>query len=342
MVFDFSVIIPVHNAEGSLHIVLKSLLEQKGVCLQIILVENGSIDASKEICEQYAKRYDNIEVFCLESGNVSLARNKGIRHAKGEFVSFVDADDYIKTNMFHDLLYNQNIIDSDIVLFDYYRCTDTGCEVGDVISNVCKNVIHMQEENELLRKAFIGPEKETESNYMATVWRAVFKRQFLIENKLEFKAELRIGEDMMFLVEALSKKPKIKILDKVYYYYVVQKNSATSKITETTWHIYNKLFEYMISYFQSEGDLQIYANRIQRKQKLLSEWVICEIAKGDMPYQKKKELLLDIYHCCHVNESQLFGKNKLFNPNDYKILLLWTLIKGYLVRFRNIFHLEKV
>ena len=99
----YSVIIPVYNVEKYIERCLKSVISQNYDDLEIIVVDNGSTDRSGSICDIYANEYANISVYHIENHGVGSARNFGLSKAKGEFICFMDADDYLVGNLFSDV-----------------------------------------------------------------------------------------------------------------------------------------------------------------------------------------------------------------------------------------------
>ena len=120
-----SVIVPIYNAEAYLAKCIESLIRQPHQALQIILINDGSTDNSLAVAEQYAAQDSRIEVYSLPTNQgQSVARNLGLQHANGEYISFVDADDYIDNDFYTYML--QNISNLDCVQIGYRRVTKEG------------------------------------------------------------------------------------------------------------------------------------------------------------------------------------------------------------------------
>ena len=119
-----SVIVPIYNTEKYLKRALNSLLKQTYQDLEILLIDDGSTDSSLKICQEYAKKDHRIKVFHQENKGVSVVRNFGLSVAKGEYISFLDSDDYMEPNMLQTLY--QNLIDteSDISVCHYQKFKD--------------------------------------------------------------------------------------------------------------------------------------------------------------------------------------------------------------------------
>ena len=110
-----SVIVPVFNVENYLHYAMESLEKQTYKNFEIILVNDGSTDNSGKLCDDYSKKYPNVRVFHKENGGLSDARNFGVENANGEFITFLDSDDYLEINALEYLYRVQKKYDVDIV-----------------------------------------------------------------------------------------------------------------------------------------------------------------------------------------------------------------------------------
>ena len=198
-----SFILPVYNAERYLSICLDSILNQ-GIekdDFEIILVEDCSTDGSLQICKDYSSKYKNI--FLIENDKnigVGLTRNKGMACAKGEYIHFVDSDDYLFPNSIQKLLSLDLIKYSpDIIWFEYNSTTN-----------------NYKGQNKIIYKGNYNEYCSTRLGI--SVWRYWFKRSFLIDNKLNF-TDKKTGEDAIFTFSALSPNPFIIVVSTIVYYY---------------------------------------------------------------------------------------------------------------------------
>ncbi|CAD0142205.1 glycosyltransferase family 2 protein [Streptococcus thermophilus] len=116
----YSVIIPVYNVEKYIDRCLKSIISQNYDDLEIIVVDNGSTDSSGSICDTYANEHSNISVYHIENHGVGSARNFGLSKARGEFIYFVDSDDYLVGNLFAEFE-DKLTPDLDLLVFSYYN-----------------------------------------------------------------------------------------------------------------------------------------------------------------------------------------------------------------------------
>ena len=111
-----SIIVPVYNTEKTIRQCVDSILSQEYNDFELLLIDDGSKDASPAICDEYARQDDRVRVFHKENGGVSSARNLGIDNAQGEWITFVDADDYITSNY---LVNIDSYSDSDLIIREY-------------------------------------------------------------------------------------------------------------------------------------------------------------------------------------------------------------------------------
>lgn len=119
-----SIIVPVYNCEKYIFRCLKSIINQTYKNLQIIVIDDGSTDSTLKICEDIARNDCRIEIYSKENGGVSSARNFGLKKVKGDFISFVDADDFLEANMYSKMIYY--LKDEEIIVCNFYIIDEKG------------------------------------------------------------------------------------------------------------------------------------------------------------------------------------------------------------------------
>lgn len=183
-----SVIIPIYNVAEYLKKCIDSILDQSGVEIEVILVNDGSTDNSGEICDNYSKKDSRIKVFHKENGGVSSARNNGLKNATGEWICFVDADDWIEKNSI------EKIISVDVK------------NILDIIiakSHIKREEIIEKEEYPFdinwEGQIFNGSDLLKNEGYVrGSVCGVLYRRIFLIKNNISFPVNLKNGEDSIF------------------------------------------------------------------------------------------------------------------------------------------------
>lgn len=212
-----SVIVPVYNVEKYLSRCLDSILAQTYENIEIILVDDGSADNSGIICDEYAKKYDNIKVIHKENGGQSSARNEGLKAATGEYIGFVDSDDWIDKDMYAYLYKILKETDSDVADISAKFMT----KAGQVIQPEIKLVTY--EGKDILRN-YMRTGIEDKCGQFA-VWRKLYKRE-LFDN-VRFK-EGKIYEDILINFELLAKAKRIVRSNRILYFYF-QENASTMR-----------------------------------------------------------------------------------------------------------------
>ena len=186
-----SVVISVYNVEKYLAECIDSVLGQTHTDYEIILVDDGATDSSGQMCDEYAARDLRIRVIHQENGGLSAARNTGLRAAKGEYVYFLDSDDYIEPCTLEHLLILAQRERADIVFFDGYVFFD-GCEEDDSVSRYIRKAPYQpQNGREILARLLKNEE------YRTAVPLMLFRTHYLLDNGLWFEEGI-IHEDELF------------------------------------------------------------------------------------------------------------------------------------------------
>ncbi len=199
-----SVIVPVYKAEKYLVRCIDSILSQTFTDFELLLIDDGSPDSSGKICDEYAKRDSRIHVYHKENGGVSSARNLGLDKAKGDWVLFVDSDDWISPNTFSECM-NQ-CADCDMLRFGYTSVYD---EEGTNTIEKCPETLNVKDFLKLV----------IERRIAVSVWGAVFRRDVFLSNGIYFDTTLRMGEDWVVLVKVVLCSRKINFLPLPLYWY---------------------------------------------------------------------------------------------------------------------------
>lgn len=209
----YSVIIPVYNVENYLHRCINSILTQEYTDLEILLIDNGSKDGSGMLCDDYAERFSNIKSYHIPNNGVGSARNFGLAKAQGEFICFVDADDYLVGNLFSDV---ENQLDSelDLLVFSYYNSLEKN------LSETTRSAKILPIEGKKDRNQFIALFTGLFlSDMMYTVWNKIYRREFLEEHRIMFE-QYELGEDVRFNLNVFECVHTIFFSKTCYYVYV--------------------------------------------------------------------------------------------------------------------------
>ena len=229
-----SVIIPVYNVENDLDRCFCSVINQDYEDLEVILVDDGSTDSSGAMCDKYQEQYPNIKVIHQKNGGLSAARNTGLRYATGDYVSFVDSDDYLEENAYIELARYIEENSCDMCLFGHYRETDNQKIAYDVVPD--KLIYSNKEEilGEFLSGVLNGRNSGKGECFTGlSVWCGLYSRTLLEEHEITFVSEKEIlSEDIVFNMQAYIHSEKIAIYPKYLYHYVLRGQSLTQKYRE--------------------------------------------------------------------------------------------------------------
>ncbi|MGN0811934.1 MAG: glycosyltransferase family 2 protein [Candidatus Coproplasma sp.] len=200
-----SVIVPVYNGEKYIQKCIESIQKQTFSKIEIIIVDDGSTDNTKNICNNFINLDERVKYYYITNSGVSKARNYGLMHAQGDFISFVDSDDWIDADMLEVLLSTLLTNNAD---FSYCFAYDYPCE--------CNGEVFLIDPHNY---NFID-------DYMNvyTVWASLFKRN--IVNNIFFDSSLCIGEDSLYRAQVIYNSSLIACVKKKMYHYITHDNSA--------------------------------------------------------------------------------------------------------------------
>lgn len=254
----FSVILPIYNVEPYLERCIQSILMQTFNDYEMILVDDGSTDESGRICDTYADKYDHIRVVHKENGGLSSSRNAGMGIARGEYIWWVDADDWVEKHALSQLYDAVNDDKPDIVKFNYVRVADT--ETSVLSSATPGKYTQKSEIDMLLRRSFV----ET-SKFVLSAWSHLYKREFLQREDLCFVSEREIGsEDYLFNLQALLVASQIVVIKDTLYFYELRMGSLSQRYKENAPQKYTALYMKLRSFYNKREVLKEYEYVINR------------------------------------------------------------------------------
>ena len=318
-----SVIIPVYNVEKYIDQCIDSLTNQTYKDLEIILIDDGSKDNSGKICDEYAKKDSRISVIHKQNEGVSAARNTGLELAKGEYVAFVDSDDFVDSNYIL-CMYNKMVEqDADMVFCKYTKVFDR--RFVNVKEHLPKSiVVNMNDESFV---DFLAHFLNFKENILGCCWRLLFKRKQL--SGLRFETNIRICEDLLFILGYIFSSKRIASIDEQLYFY--------RQINSSACHSYKKgylknqllLHKGLLNLFDS-----VNKKSLKSKFKIYSS-LLCY-------YCFSNEIKFNV--CIHKQNIKDIRKSELYQyfsiknglriyglKRKLKYLIIWILVKTRLV-----------
>lgn len=211
--YEISVIIPIYNVEKYLDRCIESVVKQAFRSIEIILVNDGSTDSSGEICEQWMKKDERVIYIYKKNGGLASARNAGLKAAHGNYIAFVDSDDYLDANMYKVLYENAVNYDADVVSCGIYEFWEDG-----TLRNELKKRFHiLNNEDAIIRML------KFDSDVRTFAWDKLYRKKIIGDTL--FIEELRFAEDTPFVVEVMSKANKYVAVNYCGYYYMRRSDS---------------------------------------------------------------------------------------------------------------------
>ena len=223
-----SIIIPVYNAERYLSQCIESVIAQTFKDWEAILVNDGSKDGSLAICQEYASKDDRIRVRDKPNGGVSSARNKGLEMAQGDWITFMDSDDWLDSDAFEVYYDAAQRTGADIIKTGYRRVYDNENVNGNDNNNNKKNDGYEWQEVTVADKSD-ALAKLQETGYYAFVWNMIVS--YRIAKALRFDETTPWLEDQFFGYECLLKANKVTLLPKMVYNYRIHESGSLSGVT---------------------------------------------------------------------------------------------------------------
>lgn len=233
-----SIIVPLYNAENNVRKCLDSILAQTLKDIEIILVNDGSPDRSGIIAEEYKRNDSRIKVIHQSNQGVAYSRNRGLSVAKGEYIGFVDADDWIEDSMYYEMYNLAKNNNADIVMCGYTKHSESKAfdinepiQVGTYKSNeILKNII------EPMIGTFDKKRISWTYRVMGSVWRNLFRRELIKSQDIYFDNSLSYSEDLLFCIECLLKSKKVLYTNKPFYNYRISENSLSHGYVKDLFH----------------------------------------------------------------------------------------------------------
>lgn len=293
---QISVIVPVYRVERYLPRCLDSIVAQTFMDWECILIDDGSPDNSGAICDEYAKQDSRFVVIHQENAGVSAARNAGLAAARGEWIAFVDSDDWIDRETY-EVAYNHAVkCNADMVQWGYCRSDGQ----GDYDHRVFKHDYDISNFKDTLK------EDEPYFGFCFTMTR----RQLLLDNDIFFPADMIMGEDYLFSLRCYLATTNIyNIKDKCFYHYFQRSDSACHNTSER----YRESQIYFIKQFE---------DIVERSQYARSFMTVVNRHKASFKIRMLKDRNFEAYRNNFVEvESRLYNDMKIFRPAMFFVSL---------------------
>lgn len=334
----FSIIMPVYNVEKYVEKSIRSILNQTYKNFELIVVNDGTKDNSMEIIRKIQKEDSRVKVYSKKNGGVSSARNYGLKRATGDYVCFVDSDDYIYSYFLEKI--NKELITQkfDLIIFGYKNKN-----VDFKENTLYENIV-----SENGKKFYKNGKKALNFKNVSIIgfsWNKCFKRSVINDNNLLFDEKLLCGEDFIFCCNFIEKCNTINVLSSVLYCYIQRNRTTLSKI------IYDDMLNFDLMYSKKLKEVLLYLknDEINTKKIVLKtlferiKWSLNVVTMDRFASRKEKMNIINKYFLYVKSNKKNFKSCVLLTFKDEIFLLFVDLnfIKGFyffnrLVNMRNL------
>ncbi len=316
-----SIIVPVYNAEKTLKQCVNSILSQTYKNIEVILVNDGSTDDSLKVCNKFSDEDKRVLVLSQKNMGVSASRNKGLKFAKGEFIQFIDSDDYIDKFMCEKLVKNIKQYKADVVVCGYNKISFNGIESKQGPRAVVEGIANLEQ---VFATAFEGA-------LFNAPWNKIYKRSKIKETFLE---GLCLGEDLKFNLSYFSNCDKFVFTNDCLYNYTDYSNSSLSERYD------DDLLNLQLNLYKSSQDFCVKnfngSIGIDSTKKVFEKEIYYYIKKLILKSNyKRRDKLEKIKECLYITEIK--ERMNDVRTKDKQIRLLFILLRHNLISLVYLF-----
>lgn len=311
-----SIIVPVFNVENQVNKIIESILIQTFKDFELILVNDGSTDNSLKICQSYEDKDKRIKIIDQPNKGSGMARNSGLRIAKGEYIYFADADDYVEPSLLKDNLAMAEKNNANLVVFGHYDEKILKNEKRNVTLNLpLHDNMYTQSD---FRKDF-GKYYEASADVL---WNKLYKRDFLLNHNILFTNQ-KVGQDALFNILVYKEIDRVFFNQKAYYHYVHREGSAVNTYRlirfECEYNISKKIEE-LVAYWGMEIE---YSDLVNHRywSSVYTELKGFTLKECPFSYKEKINRLKNILYISDINEA-LNSLKKSNNLNKFSKIVV--------------------
>ncbi|WP_279155103.1 glycosyltransferase family 2 protein [Thomasclavelia cocleata] len=312
-----SIIVPVYNAEKYIERCIESIINQTYRNFELILIDDGSTDDTGQICDSYSFEDCRIQSIHQKNGGAASARNTGIECSKGEYIVFVDSDDYLSIDFLEKMYFQITRSDYDCCICGYYLVVENGNQFSKI--DISKSI--EMTGLEALKERYLNDNHKVN---IVNPWGKIFKKE--IFDKIRFSEGLYY-EDLDIMPYIYLNMKKIRFMDDCLYYYYIRLGSCSHGIGEDVKRIVDSVFirQKHIQYYIDQKENKLASKAIQLLLELLIE-IGCN--GWDKENEKEYKAIFNKYFLKIIFSKDIFLKHKLrylfyftFNPDYYTTIV---------------------
>lgn len=250
-----SIIIPVYNASAYLSNCIQSVVNQTYKNIEIIIINDGSTDDSLEICQNFSNKDSRIKIINNKNSGVSVSRNLGIKRSSGDWIIFLDSDDWLEIECITECIYNVKESETDLLCFNHYTNTETSeWEMKPVkdfeITNRFEGLKYLS--LSMMFPGFFLVKKSIHIDSIRAVWGKFFRSSIIKQNKVFFNEKLKISEDAIFCLDYISHIKRATLFNKYLIHHRLHKKSVMNRYQKDIFTINLDILEAFYTRYKSE------------------------------------------------------------------------------------------
>lgn len=246
---ELSVIFPVYKVEAYLEKCIRSVTAWKAPYVEFLFVNDGSPDGSRKLLAEYAKKDPRIKIIDKENGGCASARQLGLERAVGRYVGFIDPDDFIEADMFRQLLGRAMLGGYELCYCGYNEYIESTGQIIPIKDVLEGDYAWGISERRLIQKLII--------NQRVAIWRGIYRRDFIEQNKIGFVTSLRRFDDLPFMVEVCAKARTAVALNQNLYYYRIGRPGQDVSCTDDRLYVHFDIFEHLDAIMDEMGEQRL-------------------------------------------------------------------------------------
>lgn len=310
---ELSIVIPIYKVEKYLERCIQSIINQMDIYLEIILVDDGSPDRCPFICDEYANKYDNIEVIHKKNGGLADAVKAGTLIASGEHIAYVDSDDWLEDGWYSTI---KSIIkkypDIDTIMYGFQRVTNDVVEKTEMYSSL-KEGYYDKSSIEKVKVTYMRP-----GGIGPTRWNKIYSKEIALKCLKYYDTNISIGEDMVFSAIATDSMENTYIIKKNFVNYYINDGSMTQHFNEKYITSFESLFLSLKKYFV-EAPVLYYINYVNMRT------MVNAVGKSDL--NNKSQYLKAIFNNEEIHDRLKKVDKKYLDLSNR--ILLYIMLKNH-------------
>lgn len=315
-----TVVVPVYNVEKYLDRCIDSIVNQTYKNLEIILVDDGSPDGCPQMCDDWAEKDNRIKVIHKQNAGAGMARNTGIENSCGDYILFVDSDDYIDLLTIEKCILSIEKTQSDVVMFGRYTVYSDGTTKETPVVTVEYYFTDNQVTDDILPGLLVH-----EKGIGISSCNKMFNLQLIKDNNIKYKSEREIlSEDAIFHLELFQFVKSVTIIPEYFYYYFQNEKSFSKTYRKDLQELNNKFLEYCIRICEKYGNNNLLTDYVRARYHIYALAGMKQVVACDFSDKEKKRLLYGFFNDNLLQKSITFGS---FKPKSNALKLFFLCIK---------------